>query len=120
MISARSILQYPQPEFSWAIRTIKAAILFISPGRPTLLASKVHLSAINRRCHHSIVSGVTIVATRLSVFRPRCLPFAASRRCRSLVSPTTFHLLLQDPVLLDQVRDDVLLVAVHPTSEGPE
>ena len=28
--------------------------------------------------------------------------------------PTTLHLLLQDPVLLDQVCDDFLLVAVHP------
>ena len=28
--------------------------------------------------------------------------------------PTTLHLLLQDPVLLDQVCDDFLLVAIHP------
>ena len=50
-LSSPWIRQYPQPEFSRAIRTIKAAILFMSPGRPTLLASQVHLSAIRRRCH---------------------------------------------------------------------
>ena len=63
-----------------------------------------------------IVSGVTIVATRLSAFRPRRLSFR-SESPTLLVGqsePAALHLLLQDPVLLDQVSDDVLLVAVHP------
>ena len=58
---------YPYAEFSVAILTMSRLMAFMRPGRPVRRrASNVHFSAINRWCHRMIVSGVTIVATRLS------------------------------------------------------
>jgi len=69
-----------------------------------------------------MVSGVTIPATSSRSFRPRAFPLTASRRRSSFVvrqtrsSPT--ELTLEDAVLLDQVIDDSLLVAVDPAGYG--
>ena len=42
---------YPHREFSVAMRTMSAAIVFISQGRPTrLFAGYVHFNAINLWC----------------------------------------------------------------------
>ena len=74
------------PGLSVAIRTISAEISFMIPGRPGRFGPKVHFRAISRRCHRRIVSGVTMVATRLRTRRPSRWPFAARRRRWSSVN----------------------------------
>jgi hypothetical protein len=74
---------------------------FMIPRRPGAGFSWAHFSAINRWCQRMRVSGVTMVATRFSRRRPSCLPFAARRR-------------RWNAVLLDQVLDRALLLAIHP------
>ena len=61
---------------------------------------------------------MTMVATLARSFRPRTFPSRASRRRSSSVRRSRFpELSPEDPVLLDEVLDDALLVAVHPAGE---
>ena len=92
------------------------------PGRPGRGGVNVHFRAISCRCHRRIVSGVTMVATCLRTRRPSRRPFC--RKASALVvgepEAASRHLLLADAVLLNQVVDDVLLVAIDPSAEGHE
>jgi hypothetical protein len=99
-----------------AIRRMSDEISFRIRGRPGRFGVNVHLRAISCRCHRRIVSGVAMVATCLRTRRPSRRPFAARRRALVVGEPeaASLHLLLEDPVLLHQVLDDVLLVAVDP------
>ena len=69
-----------------------------------------------------MVSSVTMPATVLSTFRPRSLPFPARRLRWSSVSRTHRPpgCSGKDAVLLQQVPDDPLLVAVDPAGEHQE
>jgi hypothetical protein len=75
--------------------------------------------AINLRCHANSVSGVTIVATSFSSFRPIFFALAASPP--TLVIAETHSaasdLLSQNPILLHQIMDDMLVMLVHPTGQ---
>ena len=94
-------------------------ISLMIPGRPGRLEVNVHLLAMSCRCHRRIVSGVTIVATCRKTRRPSWRPFAARRRRWSSVPEAApRQLRLEDAVLLHQVFDDVLLVAIDPSGEG--
>jgi hypothetical protein len=87
------------------------------PGRPGVFGSNVHLRAISCRCHRKIVSGVTMVATCLKTRRPSRRPFAREASALVIGQPegAPLQLPLEDPVLLYQVLDDLLLVAIdHP------
>jgi len=97
------------------MRTISAAIFFISPGRPTRFAAYVHFSAISRRCHRINVSGVTMVAMRFNTFR---LGGQAAPLVVGESQALALELLLQDPVFLGQIGDHVLLVAIQPAGEA--
>src|ERR687892_2579181 len=101
---------------------MSAAISFMSPGRPGRRYSDVHFWAISRRYQRRIVSGVTMVATCLRTRRPSLRTFTARRRRWSSVSRTRRppQLLPEDAVLLHQVLDHLLLVAIDPSSQGHE
>ena len=96
-------------------------ISFMSPGRPGRLHSNVHLWAISRRYQRRIVSGVTMVATCL---RTRRQSMALRREAAALVvsqpDAPPLQLILKDTVLLNQVLDQVLVVAIDPSSQGHE
>ena len=103
------------------MRRMSDEISWVIPGRPGRFGVNVHVRAISCRCHRKIVSGVTIVATCLKTRRPSRRPFAARRRLVvGQPEAALLHLLREDTVLLHQVLDDVLLVAVDPSREGDE
>src|SRR2546428_14185369 len=98
------------------------AISLILPGRPGRFGGNVHFRAIRRRCQRRIVSGVTMVATCLRIRRPSGWPFARETSALVVGQPDAppLQLLPKDAVLLHEVLDNLLLVAVDPSSEGHE
>jgi hypothetical protein len=98
------------------------AISFMSPGRPGRRYSDVHFWAISRRDHQRIVSGVTMVATCLKNLATESLAFRREVAALVVSQPDTPppQLPRKDAVLLHQVVDHVLLVAIDRSSEGQE
>lgn len=88
-------------------------------GRPGVrLALPSYFMAISFRCQANSVSGVTIVATCPSSFRPNLLAFAASRRRWSSSNRMRRRpICSRRTILLHQVLDDSLLMPIHPASD---
>jgi hypothetical protein len=79
-----------QVGLSATIWTIRRRISVSTSQRPARVGY-VHLGAINCRCHHSMVSRVTIVTTSRSICGPRQYARAASRRRSSSVRRRRRH-----------------------------
>jgi hypothetical protein len=90
---------------------MRADTSLIVPGRPGRRDMNVYFCAINRRCQRRIVSGVTMVATCLSTWRPSRWPLIQTY-------PTAAQLFMENSVLLHQIFDYLLLVAVDPSGQG--
>ena len=102
------------------MRTTSSAIACLVRGRPELrFLEPSYFLATSRRYQRRIVSGVTMPATRWSPFRPRTMFFTA--RCLRLIvvqpKPSSTKSFTKDAILLHQILDDLLLVAVHPARE---
>ncbi len=104
------------------MRRMSDEISCVIPGRPGRFGVNVHFRAISCRCHRRIVSGGH---DRCDLPQDPSTESATLGRVASALvvgqpQAALLHLLLEDTVLLHQVFDDVLLVAVDPSSEGHE
>ena len=118
--SAPRIRVYPHWGFSTAIRTTRAATSRRVIGRPRpRRALPSYVWAITLRYQRRIVSGVTMPATCIQTRRPSCWPRTARRRRWASVrrSDRWPRCSREDPILLPEIRDQIVLVAVHPASE---
>src|SRR5262249_14821863 len=88
------------------------------PAPRCLLPS--YFRAISRRCQASSAAGVTMVVNSCSLRQPNFLALTAKcRRCSSLKpQPLGSALFPQDTILFLKIVDDVLLLLVHPASQG--
>ena len=118
--SAPRIRVYPHWGCSTAIRTTRAATSRRGIGRPRpRRALPSYVWAINLRYQRRIESGVTMPATCIKT-RPSellaahgestALGIGQAKRPRAQVLP-------EDPILLPEIRDQIVLVAVPPASE---
>ena len=92
-------------------------------GRPGIRCSvPSYFIAISFRCQANRVSGVTMVATSASTFRPNFLALAASRVTLIVVESHTrvTDLLSENAIFLDEVLNDLLLSLVQPTRNGKD
>jgi hypothetical protein len=91
-------------------------------GRPgPRFCEPSYLLATRRRYQRRIVSGVMMPATSARRCRPSVFPFRASRRRWSSVRRTSRTVCrAENPVLLQEVLDDVLVLSIDPAGEHQE
>jgi hypothetical protein len=78
--------------------------------------------AMSFRCQANNVTGVTMVATTASNFRPRRFALLANRRRLIIIQPQPLavELFSKDPIFFEQVIDGILLLLIHPTGHGDD
>jgi hypothetical protein len=78
--------------------------------------------AINFRCQANKVSGVTIVATCASNFRPSIFALAARRRSLAVAEshPSITNLFSKNAIFLDEIFDHAMLTLIYPTRDGDD